>query len=337
MNIALTGGGTAGHIIPNLALLPELRTYFKNVYYFGGKGMEAELVPDAGIPFYATDTVKLERTKWWKNFKIPYILHKSVAEATKIMQDLQIDVVFCKGGYAALPASLAAKKLNIPVVVHESDYTLGVANKLVSRFAVSTLTSFPETGGTYVGNPVRQELFSPDSCPFPLDKNFPVVLIFGGSLGAKALNEAVWDNLRALTDKYNVIHITGKKQGGKYTTKRYFPLRFTDDMASLYAAADVVVMRGGANSLSEGAALGKRILCVPLPKGESRGDQLANATSYQKAGLADVLLQSDLTGAKLMAKIDALLRCAPPLSSKNDANEAIARELERVASKKKSN
>ena len=317
MNVALTGGGTAGHIIPNLALLPELRTYFDNIYYFGGKGMEAELVPNAGIPFFATDTVKLERTKWWRNFKIPYILHKSVAEATKIMQDLQIDVVLCKGGYAALPASLAAKKLNVPVVVHESDYTLGVANKLVSRFAKSTLTSFPETGGTYVGNPVRQELFSPDPAPFPLEKDYPVVLVFGGSLGAKALNEAVWDNLRALTDKYNIIHITGKKQGAKYTTKRYFPLRFTDDMASLYAAADVVVMRGGANSLSEGAALGKRILCVPLPKGESRGDQLANAVSYQKAGLADVLLRS-----------------TPPAASKTDANTAIVRELEKVASKK---
>ena len=157
--IVLTGGGTGGHIIPNLALLPQLGRYFSRIVYIAGDGMEARLVPAAGIPFYRTETVKLDRSHLLENFKIPFVMRRAIEEAKSILDTEKPDIVFSKGGYAALPTCYAAKAHKIPVVVHESDYSLGLANRLCTRFAAAVLTSFPETGGGILtGNPYPQAL-----------------------------------------------------------------------------------------------------------------------------------------------------------------------------------
>lgn len=329
--IVLTGGGTGGHIIPNLALLPQLGRYFSRIVYLAGDGMEARLVPAAGIPFYRTETVKLDRSHLLENFKIPFVMRRAIEEAKSILDTEKPDIVFSKGGYAALPTCYAAKARKIPVVVHESDYSLGLANRLCARFAAAVLTSFPETGGGILtGNPVREELFKGDADLIRRRYGIqlkPVVLIFGGSLGAEAINRVVEEALPRLIRKYFVIHIAGKSAAESVVASDYVRLSFSDEMPHLYAAADYVVCRGGANSLAEATALGKRTLCIPLPKGVSRGDQELNAESYRKRGLIRVLPQPQLSPDSLLDGLEALAAQQPKTPPKAESNDAIIRVL----------
>ncbi|MDD3946503.1 MAG: UDP-N-acetylglucosamine--N-acetylmuramyl-(pentapeptide) pyrophosphoryl-undecaprenol N-acetylglucosamine transferase [Clostridia bacterium] len=333
-SIALTGGGTAGHIMPNLALLPELCKYFEKIIYIGGDGMERDLVPKYGIKFFSTSVVKLNRSNLLQNAKIPFVLNKGIKEAKNILQSAHIDVVFSKGGYAALPACFAAKSLKIPVVTHESDYTMGMANKLISMFAASTLTGFAETkGGTFVGNPLREEILKGNAAhaveKYKLPPR-PTVLVFGGSLGAEAINHALEGCLSALLKEYNIVHITGKNAKKGDSGQGYTRLEFANDIADLYAVADLVVIRGGANSLAEAAALGKRTLCIPLPKGASRGDQQDNAKSYQKKGLLEILEQNKLTPDSLYLSIQKLIVLPEPAPVYRNTNAVIVKEILKV-------
>ncbi|MFA5450157.1 MAG: glycosyltransferase, partial [Clostridia bacterium] len=238
--IALTGGGTAGHIMPCLALLPELKKKFDKIIYLGGGGMEKELAPKYGLPFFQTEVIRLERLKIWKNIKIPFVLKKAAEDAAQILEQEKIDVVFSKGGYAALPCCFAAKKLKIPLIVHESDYTMGVANKLTARFARHILTSFPETkGGEYIGNPIREEILAGDPerarAKYRLSHR-PLILVFGGSLGAEAINRAVYAAASQLVKTHTLFHITGKS-GVAQTISGYTQTDYADDIADLYALA----------------------------------------------------------------------------------------------------
>lgn len=334
----LTGGGTAGHVTPALSLLPELEKYFSETVFIGGDGMERELVKQAGIPFYRTDTVKLHRKELWKNLKIPFVLVKGISQAVKILKELSPDVVFSKGGYASLPTCFAAKKLGVPVVVHESDYTMGLANRLASRFAAKVITSFPETpGGECLGNPIRRELFHGNATDarkrYSLSENKRTILITGGSLGAEALNETVYKGLEKLTSLYNVVHLSGKNGNFHVKAKDYAQKPFAYDMADLYALSDCVVARGGANTLAEIAALGKKAVVIPLPKGNSRGDQEDNARSYEKKGLVEVLPQEELYVESLLAKIAFALNKSPLPQMKEDAVSKIAEVLANLAKK----
>jgi UDP-N-acetylglucosamine--N-acetylmuramyl-(pentapeptide) pyrophosphoryl-undecaprenol N-acetylglucosamine transferase len=311
MKIVLTGGGTAGHIIPNLALVPELKKYFDAIHYIGGDGMEKDLVKAAGLPFHSTEVIKLDRSHLLKNAKIPFVMIKAIRSATAILDTIKPDLVFSKGGYAALPTCFAARRLNIPVVLHESDMTLGLANKLTARFAKLTLTSFEETeGGEYIGNPVRNEIFEGKKARavknYLLPENRPILLVVGGSSGSAAINDAVYAALPKLTKDFFVIHIAGKNGNKDIKFSQYLQLEYAFDINDLFAAADVVVSRGGANSLSELAALGKTTLVIPLPKGGSRGDQVDNALSYHKKGLVTMLEQSLLTPDTLAENIKKL-------------------------------
>ncbi len=313
--IVLCGGGTAGHIMPNIALLPELYKHFDKIAYVGGDGMETTIVPKHNLPFYSTQVVKLNRTHLMSNFSIPFALKAAVAEAVDILKLLDADIVFSKGGYAALPTSLAAKKLGIPVVTHESDYSMGVANKIISQIAVATLTSFPETkGGDYIGSPIRDAVLNGSAIngakKYPMLQNKPTILIFGGSLGASFINDLVTENIKQLTSYYNVIHISGNGKIAKSPT--YIHLPFADDIGDLIALADLVIIRGGANSLAEAVAMGKRTICIPLPKGASRGDQVENAKSYSKRGLITVLPQDIVDINILIGTIASLLLSNPP-------------------------
>ncbi len=312
--IVLCGGGTAGHIMPNIALLPELYKHFDKVVYIGGDGMENTIVPKYNLPFYKTQVVKLNRTHIMSNFSIPFALKTAIAEAVDILKLVEPDIIFTKGGYASLPTALAGRKLGIPVVTHESDYSMGVANKIISQIAVATLTSFPETaGGDYIGTPIRDVVLNGSArnaqLKYPMLQNKPIILVFGGSLGAQFINNLITDNLAKLTAYYNIIHISG---GGAVTQKpNYIHLPFADDIGDLMALADLVIIRGGANSLAEVTALGKRTICIPLPKGVSRGDQVENAKSYARRELVTVLPQDIVDINILIGTIASLLLAKP--------------------------
>ncbi len=322
--IILTGGGTAGHVIPNLALIPELKKHFSNIHYIGGKGIEKSLAEEENITYHSTAVVKFQRGKIFENIKIPFVLVKGISQAKNLLKSLNPDVVFCKGGYVSLPTSYAAKALKIPIVVHESDFSLGMANRLVSNFATKTLTSFVETpDGVFVGNPVRKEILNGDKQraiqQYPINTAKKTVLIFGGSQGSDIINSTVYRALPILSKKYNIIHISGKNGDFNVKAENYYQLPYSNEINNLYALCDAVVCRGGSNALSEIACLGKRCIVVPLPKGASRGDQIDNAISYQKRGFVQVLLQEDFFAESLNYYLDKLWQNPPP--SKLDVSE----------------
>lgn len=330
--VILTGGGTAGHVIPALALLPELRKHFENIHFIGGDGIERELADAENIPFHSVPAVKFDRSHLLKNAKIPFVLGKGVAEAKRLLRLLKPDAVFSKGGFASLPACFAARSLNIPVVVHESDYSMGLANKITSRFAAKTITSFAETeGGEFIGNPVRKDITRGSKAralkSYPVNPAKRTVLIFGGSMGAEAINEVVYKGLAKLTDKYNVLHISGKCGDFGIKSKDYFQMKFCTDMADVYALSDAVVCRAGANTLAELACLGKKCVTVPLPRGASRGDQQDNALSYKKRGFVEILPQEELYVETLLAKIEELWNKTVPVLNVSDICAGIVKEI----------
>lgn len=329
--IVLTGGGTAGHVFPNLALLPELKKHFGSVHYFGGKGIERTLAMQAGLPYHETTVVKFDRGKILDNFKIPRLLKKGIYEAATLLKFIAPDVVFSKGGYASLPVCLAAKKLGIPVVCHESDYSLGLANKIIAKFAKKVLTSFPETkGGIFVGNPVREEFFDgkDEYVSFPnLSDDKKTILICGGSTGSAAINSAAYQVLPELSKRYNVIHICGKSGDFSVKCNNYYQCAFSDSFPAALKKSDLIICRAGANTLCEAAATGTRCITVPLPKGSSRGDQILNARSFEKRGYCKTILQENLTAEKLLSEIEAIWYKTPPKMNVLQINKNIVKQI----------
>lgn len=312
MNIALTGGGTAGHIMPNLALMPHLKEHFDNILYIGNAtGLENKICKQNHINFASCDSIKFDRASWTKNFKIPFAMPKYISQAKKTLKNNNIDIVFSKGGYVALPIVLAARSLNIPVICHESDATLGLANKITSMFADKTITSYPSSGKKFncIGNPLRQEIFNsnPERIidELKLDKKLPVLLIVGGSLGAQAINETVYDSLDILCIDYNVIHICGKNFV-PLAHVNYHQLEYVDNIADYYGVADYVVARCGASLSGELSALNKKVLYIPLPTTASRGDQISNSNYLASNQYALVLNQENLSPTTLCDNIAQL-------------------------------
>ena len=340
--IILTGGGTAGHVTPNLALLPYLSRHFE-IHYIGSVGgMEKRLLsPYTNIIYHEIPCVKLVRSPTPKNLLIPFRLVKSVNAAKRLIAEIQPSVIFSKGGFVALPVCLAAGK--IPVILHESDLTPGLANRLAARKCTGFLTAFDAgiKGAKCVGAPLRREIYRGDKTKALCECGFtglkPVLLVTGGSLGAKALNEAVLAALPALTTKFDVAHLTGRGNLSGTKTPGYFEKEFAGNMPDFFAAADAVLSRGGANTLFELAALGLPSLIVPLPKGNSRGDQIDNARYFESRGAMRVLSQEKLSPDALSAAItevcdhkselaDACKRLKPI-----DGTAAIAKILTRYA------
>lgn len=314
--IVLTGGGTAGHVTPHLALLPYLKKDFDKIYYIGSfGGMEKNIIANTGVKYYSVPCVKLIRKFTFKNLAIPFTLCKGVAEAGKILDELKPDVIFSKGGYVALPVVLAAKKRRIPVICHESDYSVGLANKISAQYCEKVLTSFPSAAkslknGVCIGAPLKNSLFTATKADslkiFGLSNKKPVILVTGGSLGAKAINDCIRGALDELLQKYQVLHICGKGNLSGIKKSGYFEIEFTDKMENAFASSDICVSRAGANTVFEMASLKKPMLLIPLPKGVSRGDQLLNAEYFENKGLAKVLPQENLTPATLVRAIDEL-------------------------------
>ncbi len=342
MKIVLTGGGTAGHVTPNLALIPELSKRFDKIYYVGSEsGIEKRLCAAKGQDFYSVPVVKLDRSKVFSNILIPAKLAKCVKEAKKLLLDLSPDVIFSKGGYVSLPVCLAARSLKIPVVAHESDVTPGLANRITANFAVCVLTSHRATkvkNAVFVGNPLRPELFAADGGriaeKYGLSGKKPLLTVVGGSSGSEALNAFVAANLDRLSERFEIIHITGKNSD-KITGKGYFSKPYADDIFDIYAASDVIISRAGANAVAEISAMGKRAIYVPLPKAASRGDQIINAKAAQAKGIATVIEQKDLSAVKLLTALDRAMSFPPPKADKQEnVNAKIADILFNAASKK---
>ena len=283
--IVLVGGGTAGHVIPNLALIPYLKDF--RVVYLGNKNsMEEKLCRDNLVRFIAINSVKFSRTNMISNVKIPFLLPKYVNECKELLKKLNPSIVFSKGGFVSLPVTLACKKLGIPYLIHESDATLGLANKIVAKDAKLVLTNFEKTytknNAKCVGIPLRDSIFSNISTKNILNSlhllDRKTILVVGGSLGAKAINDFIYDNIDDIVSNYNLIHLTGKGKAKNIIKTGYLPIEFTNDIGSLYKCADVVISRAGATAIAEIIALNKKAILIPLSKKASRGDQLKNAT-----------------------------------------------------------
>lgn len=322
--IVLAGGGTAGHIAPNLALLPFLKEF--SVHYCGEQGgMEERMAQDAGLPFHAVPCIKFNRTFSLKNAKVPFVLLKGVRAAKRLLKELNPCVVFSKGGYAALPVAMAANKLHIPLVLHESDKSMGLANRLVAKKARYVCATFPSVAnacenGILTGTPLRQELYHGKAeavrRTFGLPQNGKSnLLVFGGSQGALHVNKALESVLSDVCEKFNVLHIAGEHDYKGVRPFNYARAPFCKQMADCYAWADYVLCRAGAGTLTEITALAKPALVIPLPKSTtSRGDQEQNAAEFASRGMIDVLYESELTGGTLLSALTSLPRHAPSLS-----------------------
>ncbi len=315
--IILTGGGTAGHVTPNLALLPELRERGYSVEYIGSKtGIERELITQAGVPYHAISSGKLRRYFSLQNFTDPFRVLAGFFQAKKLLKKQKPDVVFSKGGFVAVPVVLAARQLKIPTIIHESDMTPGLANKLCIPSAKKVCCNFPETvkylptdKAVLSGSPIRKELMTGDRLAglnfTRLSSDKPVLLIIGGSMGSVRVNTAIRSILPKLLKRFQVIHLCGKghldesiRQSG-YVQYEYIGAELKD----LFALADVVVSRAGANAICELLALHKPNLLIPLSAAASRGDQILNARSFAKQGFSAVLEEEQITDEILLNMI----------------------------------
>ena len=299
--IILTGGGTAGHVLPHIALLPTLKKQFNQIFYLGGDGIEKQIAAEHNIAYRQITTVKLRRKLTLSNLLIPFKLIKGIREAKKLLQEIKPDVIFSKGGFVALPVVLAAAQLKIKVIAHESDMSLGLANRLSARHCNTICTTFPIQNAKYhnlvhTGAIIRPSIYQGDPNKIKLPNNGkPNLLVTGGSLGAAAINQAVWHALDMLTERFNVLHIAGKgKTNPNLHKDNYLQVEYLPSPENAFAWADVVVSRAGSGTVSELLALKKPALYIPLPKDESRGDQIQNAEYLQNLGVCHTLEQSAL-------------------------------------------
>ena len=350
--IFLTGGGTAGHVTPNIALLPHLKELGYDVHYIGSyNGMEKELIEQYDIPYHGISSGKLRRYFDWKNFTDPFRVLKGFGEAKRLIRELKPDVIFSKGGFVSVPVVVAGKQCHVPTITHESDMTPGLANRLAIPSATKVCCNFPETlkhlpeeKAVLTGTPIREELLSGDRaaalkfCGLASDK--PVILIIGGSLGSVVVNNAVRAALPELLKEFQVIHLcgTGKVDDSLAGMKGYVQFEYIkDELKDLFAAADIVISRAGANAICELLALRKPNLLIPLSRNASRGDQILNARSFERQGFSLVLEEEELTTKSLLEAIHTLYANkdsyidAMKQSTQQDSIQTILALLEKVS------
>lgn len=316
--IVLTGGGTAGHVTPNIALIPYLQKEGYEIHYIGSKqGIEKQLIESCGIPYYGISSGKLRRYLSKENISDVFKVIKGIFEAKKIIKKIKPDVVFSKGGFVAVPVVIGAAQSKVKIVCHESDITPGLANKLAMPFATAVCTTFPEAvkhikdnKGICTGTPIRDMLFQGnrqkglDMCGFSGNK--PVILIMGGSQGSVRVNTFVRELLNKLLPKYDIVHLCGKGNIDKalLNTTGYVQYEYiSDELPDIFAMADMVISRAGSNAICEFLSLKKPMLLIPLGLNASRGDQILNAKSFQKQGFAEVLDDETMTKGALYDKI----------------------------------
>lgn len=339
--IILTGGGTAGHVTPNIALLPTLKEHGYEIHYIGSKdGIEKKLIEELSIPYYPISSGKLRRYFDWKNFTDPFRVLKGFSDAKKIIKKIQPDVVFSKGGFVTVPVVKAAKSCGVPVIIHESDMTPGLANRLCIKSACKVCCNFPETvsclpkgKAVLSGSPLRAELFKGSRekglhfCSFEADK--PTLLIIGGSLGSKVINLAVRQLLPELLKSWQIIHLCGKGNLDDTLTnlsgyRQYEYIQ--NELPDLFAASDIVISRAGANAICELLALKKPTILIPLSAAASRGDQILNAKSFEKQGFSYLLEEEKVNKESLLKAISYVYANRSQFidnMAKSHANDAI--------------
>ena len=313
--IVFTGGGTAGHVTPNIALFPFLEKEGYESFYIGSyNGIEKRLIEDFNVPYYGISTGKLRRYFDLKNLSDPFRVIKGYTQALKILKELKPDIVFSKGGFVSVPVIRAASALKIPCIIHESDMTPGLANKLCIPVATKVCCNFPETTkyvpsgkAILTGSPIRSELTTGSKlaalelCGFTANK--PVVMVIGGSQGASSVNVMVREALPKLLETFQVVHICGKDKVDNLmlTIPGYKQFEYLkSDLKDVFAMADVVVSRAGANAICELLALKKPNLLIPLQVG-SRGDQILNAKSFEEQGFS-MVVREDFTDCDILTE-----------------------------------
>ena len=321
--ILLTGGGTAGHVTPNIALLPSLKKAGYEIKYMGSyDGIEKKLIEELGIDYIGISSGKLRRYMSAKNFTDPFRVIKGFFEAKKFIKNYKPDVVFSKGGFVSVPVVLAADRYKIPVIIHESDMTPGLANKIALPHAYKICYNFPETAqylpsgkSVLTGSPIRSELLTGNKdaaysmCGFTKGK--PVIMVIGGSLGAAAVNKIVRESLDTLLEHYQIVHLCGKGKldeslNGK---KGYIQFEYIkEELKDLFAMSDLIISRAGANAICEILALKKPNILIPLPAKASRGDQLLNANSFKKQGFSEVLDEENLSSQHFIDTINKVYK-----------------------------
>ena len=315
--IVLTGGGTAGHVTLNINLQNELKKHFDQIIYIGSlEGIEKELISkNTTYKYMPITTVKLERKKIFKNLAIPFKLKKGVKEASKILKEIKPEIVFSKGGYVGLPVVIAAHRLNIPVVCHESDITMGLANKLAKKYAKVICTNFKTTAEKngkkciHTGMPLKLSNLTKEEAKNKLGIHTtkPILLVTGGSLGAKTINNFIFDNIETLAKKFYILHLVGKNNLNiNLKNNSYKQIEFSNDMWTIFRATDYAISRAGANTIIELLSNNILTIFVPLPKGTSRGDQVDNAKFLENQNYSTTIFQEDLSLEKVQNKLEFL-------------------------------
>jgi UDP-N-acetylglucosamine--N-acetylmuramyl-(pentapeptide) pyrophosphoryl-undecaprenol N-acetylglucosamine transferase len=316
--ILFTGGGTPGHVTPNLALIEKFQQEGWQINYAGtAGGIEEKLIRRINIPFYAITSGKLRRYFSWQNFTDPFCILLGVLQAYILCRKLKPHVVFSKGGFVSFPVVVGAWLNRIPIVAHESDFTPGLANKLVFPFANKIALSFAETGRFFknkmklfvTGSPLRSALFSGAAekgrafCGFNKDKK--IIVVMGGGLGSTLLNEAIKGGLPDLLSRFQIVHLCGHGKGGNYKEEPGYKVYeyLHEELFDVLACADIVVSRSGANSVFELLALKKVCLFIPLSTKASRGDQIDNAKYCQDRGLSAVLAEEELSPQNIFNRL----------------------------------
>lgn len=318
--IVFTGGGTGGHIMPNLSLIEKLQDKYK-IYYFGSNGMEKKLLKNyPNVTFVEISVVKFIRNLNVKNLAIPFKLIKSIGECKKLLKEISPNIIFSKGGFVSIPVCLAGQKLKIPTITHESDITMGLANKIIAKKAKVVCCSFESTAkkfgknAIFTGSPIRPQIYLGKKenvlNQYNLDTQKPIILITGGSSGAQAINNIIWDNLGLLTQKFTLIHLVGKdKTNNNFKdTQNYIQIEFTSHIEDYFATADLVISRAGSNTIFELLALKKPMLLIPLSKKSSRGDQILNAKEFKFKGYCEYILEENLSTQTLILEIEKMLK-----------------------------
>lgn len=308
--IVFTGGGTAGHVIPNIVLIEKLGQEGWDINYIGSQdGVEKQMLQALKIPYYGIPSGKLRRYFSWQNFVDPLNILRGIIHSFWLLRKLKPHVVFSKGGFVAFPVVVGAWLNRLPIIAHESDLSPGLANRLSFPFVNKICVTFEGGKGYFknpekveiTGTPIRSSLYEGSKekglalCHFVESK--PRILVMGGSQGSSALNNIVRQSLNVLSQNYQIIHLCGKGKIDKNLSKNtsYFQIEYADDeLPDLLAASDIIISRSGANSLYEILVLKKPHLLIPLSTKVSRGEQLQNAMYFQKQGISEVIQEKDL-------------------------------------------
>ncbi len=317
--ILFTGGGSAGHVVPNIALIEYLNQHGWQSHYIGSyEGIEKSLIAPLHIPYYGISSGKLRRFTTWRNLLTPFQVLRGIAQAWHLLGRIKPNVVFSKGGFVAFPVVFAAWLRRIPAIIHEADLTPGLANRLSIPFAKHICVNFPGAQHHFknpskviiTGIPIRENLLAGSRerglAFLAFSRAKPVLLVYGGSLGAQKLNDVTRQLVHELTQHFQIVHVCGANKTSEefahFKDYKQYPY-VNEEFGDILACADLVISRAGANTVYELIALKKVHILIPLPKTASRGDQIENAQYSAESGYSTVINDEDLNSSSMKKTI----------------------------------